>query len=227
MATLGPSAIATHNDLYDLGFVFLQEGFNKCVTYDELYKASDYYRGEYNGYWDGERLAQLGVVDSTGRFIGEPQKCVKYLDFYLHTVKVPWYIEIQESIDGSIEAPKVELRYYYSTNLNQSTKVYESCGIWDYDRYISGSVHATYHFEANPYSLYPGSAYFPTLGIWCGTTHANQNWQYSIRSKTSSGSSGTWSNWITLPRGKSSLIYVSTTFLEAMRDYNGIKFKIS
>ena len=228
MATLGPSAIATHNDLYDRGFVFLQEGFNKCVTYDELYKASDYYRGAYHGYWDGAQLAQLGVVDSsTRKFIGEPQKCVKCLDFYLRSVKVPWSVGIQKSVEGLTRAPKIELRYYYRTSPDPNTEVYESCGIWDYGRYISGSVLTTYYFEANPYTLYPGSVYWPKLGIWCGTTNANQNWEYSLSSKNSSGSSGTWGNWITLPRGKSNLIHVPGTFLDAMRDYDGIKFKIS
>lgn len=226
MATSGTGAIATHNDLFSRGFVFLNDGV-KCVTYRELYIASDYNKGYAQGYWSGAQLVSLGLIDtSTDAFIGEIDKCVQYADFSTSNVKVPWYVGIQESVSGATRAHTIELRYYYRT-ASGAAEIYKSCGSWNYGSNISGSAHTTHYFEANPYVLYNGTPYSTALKIWCGTTNLNQSWQYRLRTKGASGSAGTWGSWISLSSGKSALVTVQGTFLQAMRNYNGIEFKIS
>lgn len=226
MAKSGTGAIATHNDLFSRGFVFLEDGV-KCVTYRELYIVSDYYKGDNNGYWSGAQLYSLGLINtSTGAFTGELNKCVKYADFSTSAVKVPWYVGIQEGVTGATRAHTIELRYYYRT-ASGASEIYKSCGSWDYGSNISGSASATYHFEANPYVLYNSKPYSTALKIWCGTTNNSQSWQYRLRTKGASGSAGTWGSWTALSSGKSALVTVPGTFLQAMRDYNGIEFKIS
>jgi len=225
MATSGTGAIATHNDLFNRGFVFLNE-HNKCVTYRELYIASDYYKGHAQGYWSGGKLSSLGLIDtSTGAFTGELNRCVKYADFSTSSVRVPWYVGIQEDVTGATRAHTIELRYYYRT-ASGAAEVYKSCGSWDYGSNISGSESATYYFETNPYTLYNYEPYSTALKIWCGTTNNSQDWQYRLRTKGASGSAGTWGSWVTISSGKSALVTVPGTFLQALRDYNGIEFKI-
>lgn len=242
--------IATHRDLYYRGHTYLHTDSwyvstsqttyaRQGVTYNDLFYKSSYYLGTGQGFWSGATiLNNLGVLgtysDGSYYLKNEYQyKCVKFQDFATANVQQPFYIRLIETlwlVDS--RAHTVELRYYYKTS-STSTLTYKVVGTWDnLGNNVDGEASILFHFNANPYAVYNGDVYTGYMSIWCGTTRSKETWSYRVRTKGSSGgNTGTWGEWRSLGDGTSALIDFNVvegenTYVESMRMYNGIEFKV-
>ena len=171
------------------------------------------------------------------------------------SVKIPFYLKISESVTGATRANKITFYYSYMDRTNGYTGTIHDIpiGEWNNDgNNVNGSAEKTdFYLEVNPHYILKQKGINRSdvssswLMIECGTTNNKQNWTILGREKsTTSGTQGTWITWdtknnatsadwglysltaIKYPENYTGEVYGDKYFLQGIKEYNGVEFKI-